>query len=465
MATRRPETIYRFDSVCGRCCYVGRTEILSKRIQEHRNGVGSQAIFRHCRECSDCDLVRQSESKWRKCFTKIDSATGSQAVYLEQKYINEACEQYIRDQRKPFPVNQIAEGGNAIELLAAKTIFDVHEKFAAEKSHSRKLQANLKTTKLERDNARQERDKFRKERDTARKQRASTVQERDKLRKKDDALTSQLFEAQGRYRALEDHLASVERELREQERTRIDPLQSSLESVGQKLDGREKLVKQLERKARGDARERERLERKLDDAVARHRGELRQRNLFIGILVIIATVAASVSFIVIENPDLLEQGRELLSFLTPDDSAPATMPISSHTITVTPRPTITPSATHTPRPTVTPRPTSTSAPTPTPFSTATPAPTRAPIPSPTPHLRSAIVDGGRARACPRRDNEECPSRVRLASGDQVTVLGEIQGELHEGSTLWYRIALPDRPDDAFVHSSLLGSPTPLPPDG
>ncbi len=69
------------------------------------------------------------------------------------------------------------------------------------------------------------------------------------------------------------------------------------------------------------------------------------------------------------------------------------------------------------------------------------------------------------RACPHKDNKECPSLARLTSKDQVTVLNIVQGEQHEGSTLWYRIAWQDGTEEAFVHSSLLGAPTPPQADG
>ena len=83
-------------------------------------------------------------------------------------------------------------------------------------------------------------------------------------------------------------------------------------------------------------------------------------------------------------------------------------------------------------------------------------PDRHAIPSPTPHLRFANSDGVRVRTCPRKDERDCGILARL--GNQVTVLGETRGEQHEGSPLWYRIALPNGTGDAFVHSSCWGRP-------
>ena len=85
-----------------------------------------------------------------------------------------------------------------------------------------------------------------------------------------------------------------------------------------------------------------------------------------------------------------------------------------------------------------------------------------PRPGATPHLLNALFDGVRVRTCPRMD---CDILTRLARGSQVTVTDEIQGEAYRDSALWYRVAWPDGPADAFVHSSLLGPPTLVPSDG
>lgn len=119
--------------------------------------------------------------------------------------------------------------------------------------------------------------------------------------------------------------------------------------------------------------------------------------------------------------------------------------------TVTPtwtlRPTFTPTAMYTPSPTATPRPTATASLTSTSTST--------------PRLLSVLYNGVLARACPRID---CDVLTRLARGSQVTVMEEVEGEAYRESALWYRVALPENSDDAFVHSSLLGPPTPVAPD-
>lgn len=298
-------------------------------------------------------------------------------------------------------------------------------------------------------------------------------------------------------------------------------------------------------------------------ASRRARSELRRRTRFFSILVLGVMAAAAVVFFALLDPDVMEQGRALLSSLSQDDSASATAPFSSRIITATPRPSLTARPTRTPRPAVTPRPgakppdtryvivageinaracprrnctvlrtlepgsgvtvveevrgervnaaserwalvvlpdlsrrayvysaflgpepvvppeasatpppTTTPRPASTPTFTWTPGltstsrptatPSRTPNPSPTPRLLNALFDGVRARACPRRD---CDILGRLSVGGQATILGETQGEQVEGSTLWYRIALPNGTGGAFVHSSLLRPPTLVPSDG
>ncbi|MCY4526564.1 MAG: GIY-YIG nuclease family protein [Anaerolineaceae bacterium] len=586
MSTSRPIFIYRFDSVCGSYCYIGQTTNLVTRIRDHGNATGDSAIYRHCRECGECDKERQTKTSWEKYFKKVDEAISqNQADEHEQRHLNNACEAYIRDHRKPFPLNLRTEYGSSqlqreaftnhalakersradhlqqersrleresdtlkAERVGARQERDnfrkerdtarkqrtsavrerdrlrkklaeeetrtgslqaslesaeqerddarqerdkfrnerdtarkqrtsaerernrLRKKLAEEETRTGPLQASLESAERERDDARQERDNFRKERDTARKQRTSAVRERNRLRKQNDALTGQLSELQRGQSASQKRLADLEQQqvtLRNQKDVlthKFNQVQEQhhaskdrLASVERELGEKNRLLKQYERKARGDARERKRLERKVSIAAEIHKRERRRRNLYITILVVIAALAAGVSFIAFENPDILEQGRELLFSLLQDDSAPATVPFSSRINTATPHPSARPSATRTPRPTVTLRPSAMPTFTSTPFLTATP------LPVPAPQQFTVIETlGANARACPRMD---CDVQARLARGSQVTVMDEVQGETYRESALWYRIAWQDGPEEAFVHSSLLGPPTPTPADG
>ena len=120
-------------------------------------------------------------------------------------------------------------------------------------------------------------------------------------------------------------------------------------------------------------------------ASRRARSELRRRTRFFSILVLGVMAAAAVVFFALLDPDVMEQGRALLSSLSQDDSASATAPFSSRIITATPRPSLTARPTRTPRPAVTPRP------------GAKP-----------PDTRYVIVAGEiNARACPRRIARFC----------------------------------------------------------
>ncbi len=422
--------------------------------------------------------------KWRNCFRKLGStADSNEADHLETQYIEEACEEYIRDPHKPSPLNQRAGVGNGILLQAAWNLYELRtaplrERLASLEQERDRLrnQNDALTSQLSEApqgvpalqeclaSLEQERDRFRNQNDAltrllseAQEQHSASVdrlasleQERDRLRNQNDALTTQLSEAPQGVPAFQERLASLEQE-RDRLRNQNDALTRRLSeaqeqhpasvdrlaSLEQELKQQQRLVKRLERKAYGDARERERLERKISIAAEIQKSERRRRTLFFAILVVIATLAAGVSFIEIENPDVMEQGRELLSSLLQNGSMPMVAPLSH-----TPRPIATP--TPMPTPTATPRPAS------------TPTVTRTPNPSLAPRLLNARFAGVIARACPRMD---CDILARLARGSQVTITDEVQGEAYRGSTLWYRVALPDAPADAFVHSSLLGPPS------
>lgn len=454
MASRDLIIIYRFDSPCGRYCYVGQTRNLANRINQHRSGNRNSAIFRHCSECGECNRERQTEASWKQYFRKIDDAIeDNQADDLEQHYIDKYCEAYILNFRKPFPLNLRAEAGNGFTQRAARDIYKLHAALAEEKTRTGSLRAKLESAEQGRDSLRQERDKFRKDWKTIGSKLRSALRERNRLRKKNDALTSKLSELQEEHQDLQERLKDTEQEparLRDENDSLASKLselqqahhysQERLENTEQESarlrnqnevlarkleEGRERKLDLKDRLA-GVERERREQERKLDDADAKHKRELRDRNLTIALLLMTAAVAAVFLFF-------------------KDDSTPATAPMSARIITAPPRPSARPTVTQTPRPTVTPRPTSTSAPTHTPSSTAP--------------QQFVVLEalGANARACPRMD---CEVLTKLARDSQVTVRDEVQGEAYRDSALWYRIALPDGRDDAFVHSSLLG-----PPDG
>ena len=146
-------TIYRFESPCGRYCYVGQTNNLNKRIWEHRVSSES-AIYTHCIECHSCIHQRQSTGGWMHCFTEIGSATSSKHVReLESRYINEACQQFLLDSGSRFPLNGKTEVGSGIWLRAAKCVRN--ERWAHEESLAEiaLLKRQLLTEQAKRQNA------------------------------------------------------------------------------------------------------------------------------------------------------------------------------------------------------------------------------------------------------------------------------------------------------------------------
>ena len=148
--------IYRFDSACGRYCYIGKTRNLGRRISEHRKSADS-AIYKHCLACTDCRLSRQSDHRWKNCFAEIGRATGRKYIdELEMNYINLACEQYLFDQLKPFPLNVQPASGSNILLRAARYIRSergsLEDKDESDK-RVRVLQARLENAEKERDRA------------------------------------------------------------------------------------------------------------------------------------------------------------------------------------------------------------------------------------------------------------------------------------------------------------------------
>lgn len=143
---------------------------------------------------------------------------------------------------------------------------------------------------------------------------------------------------------------------------------------------------------------------------------------------------------------------------TATETATATVTLT-RTATSTVTRTATPTATATATRTATSTANRTAAPTATVTATRTATATRTPRPSATPRLLNVLFDGVLARACPRRD---CEMLARLTVGMRLTVLGATRGEEVQGSTLWHRVALPDAPDDAYVHASLLAPLTSTP---
>ena len=480
MSPGAPVVIYRFDSPCGKYCYVGRTENIDARISNHR--IGRSPIYDHCRACDKCNGERRNETRWKNLFIKVGGATSdNQADILEQQQIDTACEDYIRNFRKPFPLNLRTEAGSGSLQRAASRIYDVRKDLKrAEQERDRlrverdalsgeqdQLQSSLESAEQERDSLKRksievekerdalkgERDKFHEERNTARKQRTSAVREQQRLRKKNDALTSQLSEAQQSVRPLQKRLVNLEQE-QVRLRNRNDVLTHKhnqaqeqyhasvdrLASVERELKHHKRLGKRLERKEYGDARNHERLERKFVIAAEIHKRELRRRTRFFSILVLGVMAAAAVVFFALLDPDEMEQGRALLSSLSQDDSASATAPFSSRIITATPRPSLTARPTRTPRPAVTPRP------------GAKP-----------PDTRYVIVAGEiNARACPRRN---CTVLRTLEPGSGVTVVEEVRGErVNAASERWALVVLPDLSRRAYVYSAFLGPEPAVPPE-
>ena len=304
---------------------------------------------------------------------------------------------------------QRAEVGNGILLHAARVIYDERKSLAAEKSNTRNLQSSLSTAKSERDSLKVKRDRLTEERDSFNVQRNKLKKERDGFRQERDSIKNTLAGLKQRHDRLE------ERWNRERDSIRAG---------------------------------------KVLTAIVKLR--------YMALLAILLLVIVGLS-----NPQTRSSfGRigPALSVLV--DGTPKPVVVTA-TNTRTPVPTVTLQSSATPPfarttlPTATPRPSSTPPPSATPIITRTQRPAALPLQTATPRLFNVLYVGGRARACPRRD---CDILARLTIGDQVTVLRETRGEQVQGSTLWYRIALPDEPEEAFVHSSLLGSPTPA-PDG
>lgn len=101
--------------------------------------------------------------------------------------------------------------------------------------------------------------------------------------------------------------------------------------------------------------------------------------------------------------------------------------------------------------------------------TSTSRPTRTPRVAASPVAQTYYVTSGRAwvfvRSCPGTDKSGCAELHRLERGSRVAVLGEVQGELVQGSSSWSLVTLPGVAREAYIHSPLLGPspPTPLVP--
>lgn len=150
-----PETIYRFESACGRYCYVGRTKNLPGRIRSHGSKASDSAIARHCRECPVCRHAR-NKGQWNELFTKIGRATGDQNTReLETKKINSAFEQYLLNPGEPFPLNEKVEDGNPALLRVAKYI----RKERGSREEQAKLEKRLRVLQARMENAEKSRDR------------------------------------------------------------------------------------------------------------------------------------------------------------------------------------------------------------------------------------------------------------------------------------------------------------------
>ena len=401
MAPRRQESIYRFDSPCGEYCYIGKANTLAGRIGQHGSATGDSAIARHCRECQECNRVRRSEVQWRASFTALGSATGNKQIReLETTYIEEVCENFIRDPRKPFPLNEKVEIGSGTLLVAAKTIHKERKELEKERSRSRSLQSSLGSAELDRANLRRKRDSARHERDELR-------QERDGLRREWGSLRrEQYIDRQELNQLREKHVTLEERWNREKDSIRAGKVATTLYRVGPValfaillllLVG---LLNSDTRASFG----------RIGPALS---------------LLVNGTPQAAVA------PATTTRTPIPIVTLQPSATPPATR---------TKLPTATPpsTSTRTNRPSTTLRSTTTSTATLTPQPTTTPSPTatpsRTPNPSPTPRLLNALFDGVRVRTCPRKDERDCGILGRLSDhrGTKLTVLGETQGRTARG---------------------------------
>jgi len=155
-------TIYRFDSPCGKFCYIGQARDMAQGIGKHR---ADGSIFEHCSACETCQSVQQrdEQSGWTECFRELGSATGKERVdQLESEYLEAACRDYIRDpQDQPFPLNKTAGRGDPDLLQAARNILGERDKYAALQSQRDSINRALDQARQERNSLRQERDDLR----------------------------------------------------------------------------------------------------------------------------------------------------------------------------------------------------------------------------------------------------------------------------------------------------------------
>ncbi len=474
-----PVTIYRFDSPCGRYCYVGQTQNIRERMQQHRSG--DTAISRHCQECHACDRARQyyASSGWTGYFSQLGSATGKKQVDdLEHRYIEVACEEYIRDHNNPFPLNLRAEVGNGILLQAAKKLFEARAALAEKRSRIGPIQSEL-------DNVERERDSLRTERENLRIERNISKAEQDSLEQKLDSVQHELNRTRGELDKVRQDFKGIQQKAIEVEKER-DSFKAERDNLKEKSENEENAQEKRNqyRKERNSARQMLGRARKERDALKEERNELKRVQerakrdfdklskrfqelqdrwnrekdairagklatmLFrvARLAVILALIFALV--VILDSGSRAWLGRvagrvgpALAQLLEdPHQSAAAAQPTGIRQFAaVSPTRATQRPVTHTPPSNV------------TPFS--------APVPQQFTVIESL---GANARACPQMD---CDVLARLARGSQVTVMDEVQGETYRESALWYRIAWQDGPEEAFVHSSLLGPPTPTPDDG
>lgn len=90
--------------------------------------------------------------------------------------------------------------------------------------------------------------------------------------------------------------------------------------------------------------------------------------------------------------------------------------------------------------------------------TDTPLPTETIPASPTdaPPETWFITSTANLRSCPRTD---CDRVAQLQRGNEVTVIGQVQGEVYKGSDLWQRVTYNGQ--EVYVHSSLVSNIRPV----
>ena len=467
MSSRSPIIIYRFDSPCGKYCYVGQARDLNTRMQQHSSETGDTAISRHCQECDQCNRARQyyASYSWAERFTQLGSATGKKQVDdLEHQYIEVACEEYIRDHDKPFPLNLRAEAGSGILLHAARNLYEIRTTLEGESLRVGPLQEKLQSAEQERDNLKQKLVEVEKERDEERRARNNLTGERDNLKGERDSARRNLDKLHEDRDGLERDLLAVEKERNKERRARIsltnehDALKGERDSARQEKDEIRNKLKSA-RQMLGNARKERDQYRNERDTLREERGRLRQERdeagqareilndkywklkdqwnrekdsiragklatVLFGVARLIVIPVLIMAVVLVLNSDSRAWLGRVAGRVGPALALLMEEPLRSGARA---QPAGTRQFATTNPLQVTPRSTGTSAPTRVPPSTVSPLPE-------TTSQKFIVVEtlGANARACPRMD---CDVLARLARGSQVTVMDEVQGETYRESTL------------------------------